>query len=118
MVFVVGLPRLRAHVAERFAARAGHEVAPHRPLDCLLAPRAHLRVCRYPLRVRLLRQHLLLPLLFLLAFARIVVVALAAEAEHLPAHALHRVNRQFVNFDAVSAIGPSAKLVVSVRGDE
>lgn len=44
VVFVIWLPRLRTHIAETFAASAGHEVATHRPLNCLLAPGTYLGI--------------------------------------------------------------------------
>jgi len=114
VVLVVGFPRLRTHVAEVFGASAGHEVAAHWPLNCLFAPRAHLGIASNPLGIRLLSEHLLQPLLLLLALARVVVIALASEAKHLPTHTLDRIDSQLVYLDAVHTVSPSTKLVVSV----
>lgn len=117
VVLVVWLPGLRAHVAEVFAAFADHEVAAHRALHCLPAGGADLCVLRYPLSVRLFLYHLLHPPCLLLAFAGVVVVALAAKAEDLAAVALDCV-LGVVYFDAVAAICARAELVVSISGDE
>jgi hypothetical protein len=117
MVLVVWLPRLGAHIAKAFAAGAGHVVAARRPLDCLLAPGTNLGVMGDPLDIRLFADHLLEPLGFLVAFAGVVVVALATETEHLSASAHHRVQRS-VHLYAVAAVHPSAKLIVAVGGNE
>lgn len=44
VVLVIGFPGLRAHIAERFTAGTGHEVATHGPLNCLIAPGTDLGV--------------------------------------------------------------------------
>jgi hypothetical protein len=117
VVLVVGLPRLRAHVAETFAAFADHEVAAHRTLHCLPAGGTDLCVLRDPFGIGLFLYHLLHPLCLLLAFARVVVVALAPKTEDLAAVALDCV-LGVVDFDAIAAICARAELIVSISCDE
>ena len=74
MVFVVWLPRFGAHVAEIFTTSACHEVTTHRSFHRLLAPRTDLSILRNPFGISLLPHHLLNPLHFFIALARIVIV--------------------------------------------
>lgn len=117
VVLVVWLPRLRTHVAEAFAAGAGHEVAAHRSLNCLLAPGTDLGVLGDPLRIGLFLHNLLDPLALFLALAGVVIVALAPEAEDLSAVADYCIELR-VDFDAVAAVDSRAELIVAVGSDE
>lgn len=117
VILVVGLPRLRAHVAETFAAGAGHEVAAHRSLNCLLAPGTDLRVLGDPLRIGLFFHDLLDPLGLFLALAGVVIIALTPEAEDLAAVADDCIELH-VDFDAVAAVHSCAELVVAIGSDE
>lgn len=117
MVFVVWFPRLRAHVAEALAAGAGHEVAAHRSLNCFFAPGTYLGILGDPLGIGFLLHDLLDPLCLFLAFARVVVIALAPEAENLSAVADYCIEL-CVDFDAVATIDSRAELIVAIGGDE
>lgn len=117
VVLVIWFPRLRAHVAEALAASAGHEVATHRSLNCLLAPGTYLGILGDPLRICFFLHNLLDPLGLFLAFTRVVIVALAPEAEYLSAVADYCIEL-CVDFDAISAVNSRAELIVAVGGDE
>lgn len=117
VVLVIWLPRLRAHVAEALAASAGHEVAAHRSLNCLLAPGTYLGILGDPLRICFFLHNLLDPLGLFLAFARVVIIALTPETEYLSAVADYCIELR-VDFDAISAVNSRAELIVAVGGDE
>ena len=118
VVFVIRLPRSRTHIAKVFATGTVHVVAAHRPLDCFFAPRTHLCVCGYPFCVGLLGHHLLHPLCFLLAFAGVMVVALAFEAEDFATGATDSPDTDLVDTDAIATVSAGAELVVTVLEDE
>lgn len=117
VVFVIRLPRLRTHIAKTFTASAGHKVATHRSLNCLLAPGTYLGILGDPLRICFFLHNLLDPLGFFLAFARVVIIALTPETEYLSAVADYCIELR-VDFDAVTAVDSRAKLIVAVGGDE
>jgi hypothetical protein len=114
MVSVVRFPRLCTHVAETFAASTSHKVAALISFHCLFTPRTDLRIHRYPFGISFLRNHLQLPLSFLLTLARIVVIALTLKAEYLFAIAGHYLDSWFIQFDAVSTVCSWAKLIAFV----
>ena len=118
VVFVVGLPGPRAHVAEVFATGAAHEVAAHAPFHRLLAGGTNLCVVADPLGVGFLCHDLLEPHQLLLALAGVVVIRLALEAEDLSTGAPHCLNVRLVNPDAVGAVSSRAKLIISVLHDQ
>ena len=58
------------------------------------------------------------PLCLLLTFAGVVVVALAFEAEYFTTGATNCTDTDFVDADAVAAVGTGAELIVAVLEDE
>jgi hypothetical protein len=114
MILVIRFPRLGTHVAETFAASTSHKVAACRSFHCLLTPRTDLRIHRYPFGIGFFRNHLQLPLSFLLTLARIVVIALTFKAKYFAAYAGHRLDRWLIYLNAVSTVSPSAELIVFV----
>lgn len=114
VVFMVGLPRVRTHIAEVLATPACHEIAAHRSLYCLLTPRTYLRILRNPLGISFFLHHLLDPSCFLLAFARIVIIALASEAKDLTTGTFNCIELH-VHLNAVATISPSAELIITVN---
>lgn len=117
VVLVVRLPGLRTHIAKTLATSAGHEVTTHWSLYSLITPRTNLSVLGNPFRIRLLWNNLLDPFALLFAGARVVIIALAAEAEDLAASTEHSIYWS-VHLNAVAAINPCTKLVIAVSCDE
>ncbi len=118
VVLVIRLPRLRTHVAKRFAASAGHEVATHRSLHRLLTPRTDLSVGSNPLSISFLRNDLLNPFALLVTFARIVVIALTPETKNLSANTLDSINIDLIHLNTVSTVHPRAKLIIPILHDQ
>lgn len=117
MILMIRFPWSRTHVAETFAASACHEVATHRSLHCLVAPRTDLSILGNPFGIGLLTNYLLGPFGLLLARARVMIIALAAEAKNFPTSTGYRIELS-VDADAIATINPSTKLVLSVGSDE
>jgi hypothetical protein len=87
VILMIGLPRLRTHIAKALSTGACHKIASHTSFDSLFAPWTYFSVIRDPLCIRFFFQYLFHPFGFFLAFARVVVIALASETKDFSAYA-------------------------------
>lgn len=113
MVFMIGLPWFRTHIAKMFAASTGHKITSHWSFHGFFTPRTYFRILWYPFCISFFFHYLLHPFYFLLAFARVMIITLTAKTKDFTASAANCIEFH-VHLDTITAINTCAELIVLI----